>query len=544
MDNVANQAPGILATYFLFAIVLTVPVSIIVLLRYRRAVARGMRAASAAPDDPNGGGLAPPLPTPAVAASLTRGGQEEAVIRRRIAMIYSLAGAAAAAVLTAMFGLAFGSDFSVFRALTVWYAQAWPIVPILAVLLAWPRSRALGAFAAYVLAGVVLVLSGSLVSLLVLGREQTAPVGNAQAFLAFLAVEASLPYLLILLTGGRRVRSVSPLVLASLLVFSYSSLILLNVFVNALDNPSWRGVLLAFGANSYHAWFMLAALPVGFACWRGLRLIGERYEHKAFSDVQLLVDSWWLIIILSACAFLASDLGWAALLGLSAFVVYRAVVAVGLRLWRIDRLSATHGRLLLLRVFGFQQRTEKLFDGIGQRWRLVGSVKMIAGADLAMRTIDPGDFIAFAGGRMKQMFVQSLGDLERRLQGLDETRDPDGRFRIGEFFCHDNTWRLTLTALARRSDVVLMDLRGFSKDNRGCLYELEQIVECGLLARTLFVIDDTTDVPLLTATLPHRADDVGGPSGAGTESRLNLARARSQTASELKRIYGTLRALA
>jgi hypothetical protein len=161
-----------------------------------------------------------------------------------------------------------------------------------------------------------------------------------------------------------------------------------------------------------------------------------------------------------------------------------------------------------------------------------------------MRTIDPGDFIAFAGGRMKQLFVQSMADLEQRLQGLDETRDPDGRFRIGEFFCHENTWRPTLTALARRSDAVLMDLRGFSKDNRGCLYELEQIVECGLLARTLFVIDDTTDVPLLTSTLPHRADGVGDLSGDGTVSKLNLERARSSTGAELKRIYGALSALA
>ena len=530
----ANQAPGILATYFLFAIVLTIPVSIIVLLRYRRAVAQAMRATSALPDEPNRAAPDSPPQTPAATASDMPGAQD-AEVRRRIAVIYSLAGGAAAAVLTAMFLRTLGSDFSGLQAFTVWYAQAWPLVPILAVLLAWPRTKALWAFALYVLAGAVMVFSGSLVALLVLGREQTTPLANARAFLMFLAMEAWVPYLLILITGGRRVRSVSPLVLAALLVFSYSSLILLNVFVNALDNPSWLGVLLYFGPNSQHVWFMLAALPVGFACWLGLRLVGERYDRKAFSDVQLLVDTWWLIIILNACAFLASDLGWSALLGLSAFVVYRVVVALGFALWRIDRSPARSGRLLLLRVFGFQRRTEKLFDGIGQRWRLVSSVKMIAGADLAMRTIDPGDLVAFAGGRLKQMFVRSTGDLARRLQGLDEARDPDGRFRVGEFFCHDNTWRPTLTALARRSDVVLMDLRGFSKDNRGCLFELEQIVECGLLPRTLFVVDDTTDVPLLTSTLPQQAD--GAP-------RVNLERARSQSTAELERIYGALRALA
>ena len=177
---------------------------------------------------------------------------------------------------------------------------------------------------------------------------------------------------------------------------------------------------------------MLAALPVGFACWRGLRWVGERYDRKGFSDVQLLVDSWWLIIVLNACAFLASDFGWYRLFGL-AFVAYPAVVALGLALWRIDQSPLTRGRLLTASGVRVSASHREIVDGIGQRWRLVGSVKMIAGADLAMRTIDPGDFIAFAGGRVKQISVQGTGDLERRLRGLDEMRDPDGRFRIGEF---------------------------------------------------------------------------------------------------------------
>ena len=543
MDNVGNQVPGILATYFLFAIVLTIPVSVIVLLRYRRAVARGMRAAGDATEDRRSTASDTVPHTPAAGARGRQEARQENVVRRRMAVIYSLAGGAAAAVLTAMILLALGEPFSALRAWTVWYVNAWPLLPVLAVLLAWPRPKALSVMACYVLAGVAIVLSVSYVSLLVFGQSHTTPFVKAKSFLILLAVQAWLPYLVILVTGGRRLRSVSPLVLAGLLVFSYSSLILLNLFVNALDNPSWQGTLLYFGSNSYHVWFMLAALPVGFACWRVLRWVGERYEGRAFSDVQLLVDSWWLIIIFAECASLASDFGWFALFGLSAFVVYRAVVALGFRLWPVDRSPPMDGRLLLLRVFGFQRRTERLFDEIGQRWRLAGSVKMIAGADLAMRTIDPGDLIAFAGGRIKQMFVQSVGDLGQRLGRLDETRDPDGRFRIGEFFCHEDTWRPTLAALAMRSDVVLMDLRGFSKDNSGCLYELDQIVACGLLARTLFVIDDATDVQLLRSTLPQGVGDAA-LSSSGAPSQLNLERARSQSAAELNRIYGTLRALA
>lgn len=540
-----NQAPGILSSYFLFAILLTIPVSIVLLLSYRRAVARGMRGVAGALADSGQDAPGAAANTLATVAETTRVPRRERVIRLRLALVYSLGGGAAAAVLTGLVFLSPGLDFSVVRAFAVWFVRCWPIVPVLAVLLAWSRRKTLLAFLLYVAAGVTAILAWSFFSLLVLGRADTTPFANAWSLLLLLGWEASLPYLFILITGGRRLRAVSPLVLAGLLVFSYCALILLNVvFVTAMDHPSWRGPLLAFGPHSYYVWFMLAALPVGFACWRALRWLGERFEAKAFSDLQLLVDIWWLITIFSACATLASDLGWFALVGLSAFVVYRAVVALGLSVWRIDRTLPAHGRLLLLRVFGFQRRTEKLFDAVGERWRLDGSVKLIAGADLAMRMIDPGDFIAFVGGRVKHMFVRSGGDLAQRLQRLDETRDPDGRFRVSEFFCHDDTWRPTVVALALRSDVVLMDLRGFSRDNSGCLYELDQLVERGLLARTLFVTDDTTDVELLASTLTERARQVGLLPTNGALPKLNLEHARSQSTAELNRIYGTLEALA
>ena len=169
---------------------------------------------------------------------------------------------------------------------------------------------------------------------------------------------------------------------------------------------------------------------------------------------------------------------------------------------------------------------------------------MIAGADLAMRTVDPGDFIPFLGGRLRQLFVQDSGDLLQRLTHLDETRDPDGRFRINEFFCHDNTWRQTLKALLGRSDLVLMDLRGFSESNSGCLFELQQLAENGLLQRTMFVIDDRTDVPLLESTLTRHARQIGALGKDASLPSLNLSRSETQSATDLDRIYSSLCALA
>jgi hypothetical protein len=331
---------------------------------------------------------------------------------------------------------------------------------------------------------------------------------------------------------------VTPLVLAGLLVFSFSVLILQTGFVALLDSPIMRDLLLF--AHAPIVWFMLAALPVGYACWLVLRGLGRGYEAKTFSDTQLVVDTWWLIAAFDNCVFLSSDLQWRGLLALLGFVAYRATVAAGLALWPIDRAVPGRGRLLLLRVFGHQHRTEQLFDAIGQRWRLEGSVRMIAGADLAGRTIDPGDIVTFAAGRLRERFVQNAADLQRRLRQLDEKRDPDGRFRVNEFFCHDDTWRPTLESLLLRSDVVLMDLRGFSPSNRGCLLELQRLAAHRKLERTLFIVDSETDLELLRATVAQASGDVGIPA----ESEIHLAEASKQSDRDLRRIWASMRALA
>jgi hypothetical protein len=193
--------------------------------------------------------------------------------------------------------------------------------------------------------------------------------------------------------------------------------------------------------------------------------------------------------------------------------------------------------LLLLRVFGFQQRTEKLFDSVAQRWRFRGTVKMIAGTDLAVRTIDPEDTIAFVGGRLRSRFVRNAADLRSRLEETEEARDPDGRFRVTEFFCHDDTWRPTLTALLLRSDVVLMDLRSFSENNSGCIFELRQLAEQERLAHTLFVVDSTTDVNFLESTRRRQVKEVGALPV------LNLERVETDAGAQHEGAYQALRRL-
>ncbi len=165
---------------------------------------------------------------------------------------------------------------------------------------------------------------------------------------------------------------------------------------------------------------------------------------------------------------------------------------------------------------------------------------MIAGADLAGRVIDPGDIVTFAGGRLRDQFVRDGADLQRQLEKLGETRDPDGRYRINKFFCTADSWQAAVMALMRRSAVVLMDLRGFTQQNSGCLFELQTLAASRKLDRTLCVVDKTTDIPLLRSIL-QKAHSNAGWEG---EAPLHLLSLERQSASELRRAANELRSLA
>src|SRR5262245_14478166 len=158
-------------------------------------------------------------------------------------------------------------------------------------------------------------------------------------------------------------------------------------------------------------------------------------------------------------------------------------------------------RLLLLRVFGYQARTESLFDRVAQVWRFQGPVQLIAGVDLAMRTVDPGDVLAFLNGRLSEQYIVTVQDVPGRLARLELQPDPAARFRINEVYCHDDTWRPALELLLDTTDTVLMDLRGFSPHSAGCIFELEQLVHRLASDDIVLVCDKTTDLALLRRVL-------------------------------------------
>jgi hypothetical protein len=345
-----------------------------------------------------------------------------------------------------------------------------------------------------------------------------------------LLITASIPLALVSLTGIRRVRAVMPLALAATLLFGLGMLLFRRVITQAFNNSFMRSALLAAASWSttdvaFYSLYLFLALPVGWLAWRALRGLAAGYGRKRYSDIQLIVDCWFLIVAMEAIVTqLVIPFGLVGIpIGAAAFVFYRVTVAIVLWAWPLPARPADRAsRLLLLRVFGYQARTESLFDQLARRWRFYGPVQLIAGTDLAMRTADPGDVLSFVEGRLRDLYVTSVDDIETRIGGLDMTRDRDGRFRVNEVYCLNDTWKPMLQALLSVTDLVVMDLRSFSQHNSGCRFELEQLVQNVRSDRLVLICDGSTDQALLRQILDEAMQRTGGPRAAPSASLVHV----------------------
>jgi len=157
--------------------------------------------------------------------------------------------------------------------------------------------------------------------------------------------------------------------------------------------------------------------------------------------------------------------------------------------------------MLLLRVFSLGRRSEQLYDALSIHWRYVGNLRLISGPDLAATTIDPHEFLCFLSGKTKKLFTYTIDSLENGINELRDESDPDGRFRAVEFFCHADVWKDALARLVKLSGVIVMDLRSFGPQHKGCIFEINALMDLIPLERVLLLVDDTTDTTFLHQTL-------------------------------------------
>jgi hypothetical protein len=274
-----------------------------------------------------------------------------------------------------------------------------------------------------------------------------------------------------------------------------------------------------------------------------IRWLAGHYRTRRASDQMLSVDVLMAIFTLSSLLGLTAAFGWiAGGCAIASFAAYSFAAHRALR--RRQRLAPAvePQTLLLLRVFGFDRRTQQLLDDLGQRWRYLGPIRLIGGVDLVNTTLEPHEFFEFLNGRLTRAFIKNRDDLEKRLRENAPSPDPDGLFRIEDFYCHDDTWRMTVCSVAGKADAVLMDLRGFSQSNQGCTFELRQLIASVSVPRILLLIDHASDLSLLERTLQDawRSMPSDSPNCVAGDHRLRVLLASRSHRRTLDTVTGLL----
>jgi hypothetical protein len=329
-------------------------------------------------------------------------------------------------------------------------------------------------------------------------RSSVTPWGMVRLWLRVNAA----PTLLVWFCFNRWIRAVAPLVLAFVTTAIAGTL----VAVLALFSGSGVDTVVALSVSlDLHVyWFVLATYALslsGFAAigWVLTRWIARSYRRGGLSDQSLMLDALWLLF----ASIYSMWLVWGGLVWIAtapvAFLVYRSTLKVVARIHG-SRSNAVSG-LIFLRVFSLGRRSDVLLDAVARYWRHLGSVQMITGPDVARSTVQPHQFLDFLSGKLTGHFVSDHASLTRSLAERDRSPDPDSRFRINNFFCHEDSWRTVLLELVKAGDIVLMDLRSFSAANAGCIHELCLLVREVPLSRCLLVVDSTTDEAFLEYTI-------------------------------------------
>jgi hypothetical protein len=512
-NPITNNLPGLILLILVIAVPLAFLLSFGLLGLYRRAVIRVMQARAHGESTESGtpvdsGESREPLQTPLNIVILDPGSAAKAEAAAeglyadllggpwRTAAIYSVAGFSYALVTTIIFLLATRSGFSLLSFLIIFWYYAWPVVITVCLVAAvtW-RMR------------LILI---SIYFLLIIVMGVIASLGNAMTSwsqIVLLWFLTNLPAALVLLAFlNRRIQAVGPLVLTFMLFAVTGALLLPSLAINNARIVRLIvdiGVALGLGGfGIYLALVLLGFILFGFLGWLVLQMITNLYRRRKVSARSITIDAIWLLFgIFQSVGLIFEGERWF-MISLLAFIVYKVVALAGFSR-ASGRISSSRKtpNLLLLRVFALGKRSERLFDRLAMYWRYAGGIRLIAGPDLAIATIDPQEFLDFVSGRLARQFIDDPQKLDLRISEMKPEPDFDGQFRVSDFFCYDDTWRLVLSHLVGKSDVVLMDLRGFSAQNSGCVFEIRELINMMPLERVLFIVDDTTDQSFLRETL-------------------------------------------
>jgi hypothetical protein len=387
--------------------------------------------------------------------------------------------------------------FSGMRFMVLAIVYSWPVLPALGLIWRWRwRHLALAMLAWYALSvGMVMLVSN--------GQQ------SIGAVVVWLAWEAGWPVLALMLLTLPRTRAAAPWLWLPMSMIVLMALAGLDVLGALVQSESPLVVWLSQWLPPVPAMLLFTAVGAAIAAWPAWqfgRVLAQAYADKWVSELIVVYSAAWVLNLVFE-ALTDGPLMLLPLLWLPLAVVLGRQVF--LRNPLTDRRS-TAPTLMVLRVFKQDRNVAALFEEVVERWRVSGRTVLIAGTDLVDHTLDAADLLGFLEGRLAERFVVGENDVQRRLMAFDWERDPDGRFRINECYCHDTSWKYALAALVQRSRYVLMDLRGFTAANAGCRYELAVLARAPHALRVVAVVDDTSDLPTAMS------DAEGAPPGRFT----------------------------
>jgi hypothetical protein len=409
-------------------------------------------------------------------------------------LVYALAGIGFALVFSLGYMISGDISFLPLRTFTLVLVFGWPVLLMMQITIGTTRRNKVLP---------IIIYFGALVflSLLLLVTSPTSIIGGP--ILLWFSINA-LPTIAWIVVLNRRIRAVGALVL-TFIVFAITGALVMFLAIGNIDVllDLLSTIFVMLGASS----LLLTLFTIGFGLvifgilgWLILHFVRIQYERRNISDQSLLLDSLWLLFMtIYAVSLIFEGIAWV-FVGPLAFLVYKFMVILGYK-WITKQTDKLPKTLLLLRVFSLGKRSEQLFDAVSTHWRYLGNIQLISGPDLATTTIEPHEFLDFVSGRLSRHFIDSQVTLNMATSKGDEEPDRDGRYRVREFFCYDDTWKMVLTHLAKTSGSVLMDLRGFSPQNAGCIFEINELIRVVPLNQLVFVIDSTTNTDFLTSTI-------------------------------------------
>jgi hypothetical protein len=316
---------------------------------------------------------------------------------------------------------------------------------------------------------------------------ETAPIDVGQvrpwmwplAVLTFIASVAIVGWLL-----GRPSVRVPVIVLASLAV--------IGLIIELAWSPAFPigGILFAVPGTALQIFLVWMVFRLAIRL-QDLRILSAQVlqSHIAFGFLSL----YWALVLFVGTGLFSFQI-WPAIAIVAAFCSYVLAVHVLLYLTWKQRTTRPGMRLLFLRAFGSTKGRERLLNALEDTWRRVGRIDLIAGTDLGVHTLGSRMIEAFIVRRADAQFLRTQQDVTDRLERLRSELEGDSRFPVNEIYCYTDTWQSAVSQLARKADAVLMDLREFSRRNRGCVFELTELVRRVPLRRVVLLADRTTDM--------------------------------------------------